>query len=110
MVKTGMLLVDVLPDGYRAGAELERWTATAKTGRKLQERLTMHELMDLSAWRQRHEEMVREVEQNRMTKALRADKSRGSRVFLLEWESRRVAGLLLKFSKTLKKSRKGARL
>jgi len=70
----------------------------------------MHEMMDLNVWRQRRGEMVREVEQNRLAKVLRAGrKTLGRRVFLLAWESRRVAGLLLKFSKTLKKPRKGAR-
>jgi hypothetical protein len=70
----------------------------------------MNEMLDPNVWRRRREEMVQEVEQNRLAKVLRAGpKTPGRRVFLLRWESRGVAGLLLKFSKTLKKPRKGAR-
>ena len=70
----------------------------------------MHERMNLDAWRQRREEMVREVEQSRLAKALRAGcKGRSNLVFLLTWEPNRVAGLLLKFSKTLKVPRKATR-
>ena len=53
---------------------------------------------------------MREVELNRLAKVLRTGrKTRGSRVFLLTWELRRTAGLLLKFAKALKNPKKGTR-
>ena len=68
------------------------------------------EMMNWEAWQQHREEMVREVELNRLAKALRTGrKARGSRVFLLRWELRRTAGLVLKFAKTFKNPRKGTR-
>jgi hypothetical protein len=67
-------------------------------------------MMNWEAWQQHREELVREVELNRLAKALRTvRKTCGSRVFLLTWELRRTAGLLLKFAKALKNPRKGTR-
>jgi hypothetical protein len=55
-------------------------------------------MFDLEVWKQRREEMVREVEQNRLAKALRdSRKPRGSgRVSALAWELKRIVGRLLK--------------
>jgi len=67
-------------------------------------------MMNWEAWQQHREEMVREVELNCLAKVLRTGrKTRGSRVFLLTWELRRTAGLLLKFAKALKNPKKGTR-
>jgi hypothetical protein len=56
-------------------------------------------------WRQRREDMMREAQQIRLTRALGVDpERRANHAFL--WESRRMAGLLLKFFRGLK-SRKG---
>jgi hypothetical protein len=55
-------------------------------------------MMDFQTWKQRHEEMMREAEQNRLGKALRdSRKRRGSvRVSALTWELNRAAGRLRK--------------
>jgi hypothetical protein len=64
--------------------------------------------MNWEAWQQHREEMVWEVEMDRLAMALRAEhKAREGRVFLLSWELRRAAGLLLKFARALKNPRKG---
>jgi hypothetical protein len=65
----------------------------------------MYEMMDYQVWKQHHEEMVREAEQNRLAKALRKSRKRhgASRVSYLTWELNRVAGRLLKFLRTLKR-------
>ena len=64
----------------------------------------MNEMLDPNVWRQRREDMMREAEQSRLAKALQAGrKTRGGRLFTWTWELRRIAGLLLKFSKALKK-------
>jgi hypothetical protein len=67
-------------------------------------------MMDWEVWQQRHEEMVREVELNRLAKALRTHrkKTRGDRTYALAWELSRGAGILLKLVRTLKNTRKGA--
>jgi hypothetical protein len=68
----------------------------------------MREMMNLDVWRRRREEMVREAEQIRLAKVLRAGrKTRGSRLFRLAWDLRRGAGILLKFSKAWMKKIKG---
>lgn len=70
---------------------------------------TVHEMMDFDAWRQRHEEMVREAEQDRLAKVLRAGRTtRAGRMFLLGWELRRMVGVLRKFAKATNKPKKGA--
>ena len=85
-------------------------TRRGPTAQTTEERTKVQEMMNWEAWQQHLEEMVREVELNRLTKALRTgSKTRGSRVFLLTWELRRTAGLLLKFAKALKNPRKGIR-
>ncbi len=70
----------------------------------------MREIMDWEAWQQRREEMVREVELNRLAKALRKHRkeTRGDRTSSLAWELRRGAGILLKLVRTLKNTRKEA--
>ena len=57
----------------------------------------MHEIMDSQLWKQRREEVMREVELNRLAKALRAAHKRhaGWRSTLV-WEIERQAGRLLK--------------
>ncbi len=58
-------------------------------------------MMDFEIWKQRREEMVREVEMNRLAKALRASRKRRAvvdatnRTLALTWELKRVAGRLL---------------
>jgi hypothetical protein len=80
------------------------------TAQTTEERTKVQEMMNWEAWQQHREEMVREVELDRLAMALRTGrKTRGSRVFLLTWELRRTAGLLLKFAKTFKNPRKGTR-
>ena len=64
----------------------------------------MREMMDFQRWRQRREEMLREVGRNRLVRALRAArKRRDGRRAALVWEMKRQAGCLLKvLRKTLK--------
>jgi hypothetical protein len=64
----------------------------------------LHEMMDCRIWKQRREEMLREVEGNRRAKALRAVRKRGhGRRSTLVWEMKRQAGRLLKLlRKTLR--------
>ena len=58
-------------------------------------------MMDYRIWKQRREEMVREVERNRTVKALRATrKRRTGRRSALVWEIKRQAGRLLKLLRT----------
>ena len=61
----------------------------------------MHETMDFRIWKQRREEVMREVELNRLAKALRATRKRcgGGRRSTLVWEMKRYAGGLLKLLK-----------
>jgi hypothetical protein len=55
-------------------------------------------MMDSWIWKQRREEVMREVELNRLSKALRATrKRRAGRRSTLVWEIERQAGRLLKF-------------
>jgi hypothetical protein len=65
----------------------------------------VREIMDFQIWEQRREEMMREVEQDRLARALRdSRKRRGSgRVFALAWELMRIAGRLRKILRTLRK-------
>jgi hypothetical protein len=57
----------------------------------------MHEMMDSQLRKQRCQEMLREVERNRLVKALRAArKQRAGRRTALAWEMNRHAGRLLK--------------
>jgi hypothetical protein len=62
-------------------------------------------MMDFHIWKQRREEMMREVEQNRLAKALGGSRKRRSsgRVSSLAWELNRAAGRLRKLSRTLRK-------
>jgi hypothetical protein len=58
----------------------------------------VHEMMDSWIWKQRREEVMREVELNRLSKGLRATrKRRAGRRSTLVWEIERQAGRLLKF-------------
>jgi hypothetical protein len=69
----------------------------------------MNEIMNPYVWRQRREDTMREAEQARLVRSLRADrKKRTTRTFSLAWELRRMAGLLLKSFRRLE-SRKGVR-
>ncbi len=65
----------------------------------------MREMMDSQMWKQRREGMMRETEQNRLTKALRdSRKRRGSgRASALAWELNRAAGRLRKLLRTSRK-------
>jgi hypothetical protein len=55
-------------------------------------------MMDSWIWKQRREEVMREVELNRLSKGLRATrKRRAGRRSTLVWEIERQAGRLLKF-------------
>ncbi len=60
-------------------------------------------MMDYQLWKQRREEMLREVELNRLAKRVRATrKRRAGRRSALVWEMKRQAGRLLKFLRTLR--------
>jgi len=62
----------------------------------------MQEMMDFQLAKQHCEEMLREVELNRQSKALRAaGKGRAGRRSALIWEMNRYAGRLLKLLGTL---------
>ena len=67
----------------------------------------MREMMDLQIWKQRRQEMRREVEQNRLNKALRGSCKRRSagRAWALAWELKRIAGRLLKLLRSLRSAR-----
>ena len=57
----------------------------------------MQEMMESRIWKQRREELLREVERNRLVKTLRATrKRRTGRKSALVWEMKRHAGSLLK--------------
>ena len=61
----------------------------------------VYEMMDFRVAKQRREEMLLEVEMNRLAKALRASRKRraavdaANRTSALTWELKRVAGCLL---------------
>lgn len=59
----------------------------------------MREMMDLQLINQRREEMLREVQQKRLAKALRDSRKRrdGGRTQSAAWELKRIAGRLLTF-------------
>ena len=62
----------------------------------------MQEMMDLQLAKQHREEILREVELDRQTGALRAaGKGRAGRRSALVWEMNRYAGHLLKLLRTL---------
>ena len=63
-------------------------------------------MMDSGSWKQRREEVMREVGRNRLVKELRAPrKRRTGRRSSLAWEMKRHAGVLLKLlRKTLRKA------
>jgi hypothetical protein len=68
----------------------------------------VHETMDFRIAKQRHEEMLREAEMNRLAKALRvANKQRThiNRTSTLTWELKRIAGRLLKLLKASRVTR-----
>lgn len=61
-------------------------------------------MMDLQVWKQRRVEMMREVEQNRLAKALRESRKRRgaeSGASSLAWELKRIVGRLLKLLRSL---------
>ena len=66
----------------------------------------VQEMMDLQIWEQRRKEMLREVEQNRLAKALRDSRKRrgAGRTSSLAWELKRIAGRLLKRLRSLKRA------
>jgi hypothetical protein len=62
--------------------------------------------MDFEIWKQRHAEMLREAEQDRLAKELRAARRRrasASRLSALSWKLKRYAGRLRKLLRTAKK-------
>ncbi len=61
-------------------------------------------MFDFEAWKQHREELMREVEQNRLAKALRdSRKRRGSgRASSPLWELKRIVGRLLKLLRSLR--------
>jgi hypothetical protein len=66
----------------------------------------LHEMMDYQLWKQRREEVMRELGLNRLAKALRATgKRRTGRRSAVVWEMKRHAGRLLKvLRRTLRKA------
>ena len=68
----------------------------------------MREWMDLELLTQRHEQMVREAEENRLASVLRERSKRrsaGVRESSLVWELKRLGGHLLKLLRSLKRAR-----
>ncbi len=65
----------------------------------------MREMMSLELVNQRREEMLREVQQNRLAKALRDSRKRrdAGRTSSAAWELKRIAGRLLKLLRTFGK-------
>lgn len=61
-------------------------------------------MFDFEVWKQRREEMVREVERNRLAKASRDSPKRGGsgRASSPVWELKRIVGRLLKFLRNLR--------
>jgi hypothetical protein len=61
-------------------------------------------MFDFEVWKQHREELMREVEQNRLAKALRdSRKRRGSgRASSPLWELKRIVGRLLKLLRSLR--------
>jgi hypothetical protein len=60
-------------------------------------------MADLRIWKQHREEMIREVERNRLAKALRAARKRRSgQRSSVAWEVKRHAGRLAKLAKSLR--------
>jgi hypothetical protein len=61
-------------------------------------------MFDFEVWKQHREELMREVEQNRLAKALRdSRKRRGSgRASSPLWELKRIVGRLLKLLRNLR--------
>jgi hypothetical protein len=58
----------------------------------------MREMMDSQLRKQRRQDMLREVERNRLVKALRVTRRRRTfRISALAWEMKRQAGRLFKF-------------
>ena len=64
----------------------------------------MCQTMDLEIWKQHRDEMIHEAEQNRLSRSLRDSRKRrdGGRASSLAWESKRLAGHLLKLLRTSK--------
>lgn len=61
--------------------------------------------MDFEMWKRRREELIREAEQNRLAKELRASRERrgSGRASAPAWGPRRAAGRLLKLLRILRK-------
>jgi hypothetical protein len=76
----------------------------------------MREMMDLQVWKRRRQEMRREVEHNRLDKALRGSRKRRgagrvraqamAQAWALAWELERIAGRLLKLSRSSRSARR----
>jgi hypothetical protein len=67
----------------------------------------VYETMNLEAFEQRREEMLREAESNRLMKALRAERKRPAASLwasTVAWELMRVGGLIRKFFRTLRRA------
>lgn len=63
----------------------------------------MQGLNEFKTWRQRHEELLREAEMNRLAKAVRSGRKRRSRPFpALGWELRRYGGRLSNLLRALR--------
>ena len=63
----------------------------------------MHEMMSIELAKQRREQLLREVELNRLAKRVRATRKRGAgRRSALVWEMKRQAGGLLKLLRTMR--------
>jgi hypothetical protein len=63
-------------------------------------------MMDLEVLKRHREEMIREVDQNRLAKSLRKTPRPHSSgpLSALEWELKRISGRLLKFLRTSRKA------
>lgn len=59
---------------------------------------TMHDMMDFETWKQRHEQMMRDAQQEHLAKALRASRKRhrSGGASSVSWEVKRIVGRLRK--------------
>ncbi len=58
----------------------------------------MYEMMDFETWKQRHEQMMRDAQQEHLAKALRASRKRhgSGGAPSVSWEVKRIVGRLRK--------------
>ena len=76
----------------------------AKVGRSgpRKEETGLREMTDLRIWKQRREEIMHEVERDRLVRALRAARKRRSgQIWAVAWKTKRYAGRLARLLRLL---------